>query len=118
MSTDPNMMTIYPSLKPANQWMMQHPSSTLQAILLKTQQLNILNQKVLALLEEKLRPFCQVANYTDGHLVLIVSNSAIATTMYCIIPDLLKTFRQEALLKTLRTIRCKVRPTPMPDEHK
>jgi hypothetical protein len=47
-----------------------------------------------------------------GILVLIVANGSVATQLRFQIPDLLKKFKLDPILKRIHDIQCKVRPAP------
>ena len=64
------------------------------------------------MLPENLASYCQVANLVGNRLVLIVANGSIATQIRFLSADLLEKFKQDAILKRIQGIDCKVRPSP------
>lgn len=85
--------------------------SNLQFILQKSQQLLTLNESVKVYLGPNIRPYCQVANLIDNHLIIVVANGSIATQIRFSVPDLLSKFKQNPLLKNIKSIHCKVQPS-------
>lgn len=69
-----------------------------------------LNTKISAILNKELKESCQVANVINERLILIATNASVATQLRFQIPDLLKRFKKDPLLKKIRDIQCKVRP--------
>ena len=86
-----------------------------QNLLYKVKELSLLNEKVLAFLDVTMIPHCQVANFTEHCLTLIVTNSSMATLLRFQLSDLLKKFQRDPLLKTIKEIKYKVRPLTFKD---
>ncbi len=82
----------------------------LQTVLSKVKAIQTLNQTIIPMLDESLQKYCQVANLTNGVLVLLTANGSVATQMRYTIPDLLKKLRGNPSLRHIREVQCKVRP--------
>lgn len=82
----------------------------LQFVFTKLKQLEILNQRVATYLDDNIAKYCQVANLAEKRLTLIVANGSIATQIRFQSLDLLKKFKQDAMLRHIQDIQCKVRP--------
>lgn len=82
----------------------------LQTVLSKVKAITNLNQLVTPILEENLRPYCQVANLCNGILVMLATNSSVATQLRYQTPDILKKLQGNPSLRHIREIQCKVRP--------
>ncbi len=78
-------------------------------ILQKVNQLNEINRKIADHLDPNLKKHCQVANLNNGQLTIIAANSAVATQLHYMTPDLLRRFRTDPALQSIHTIQCKVR---------
>ncbi len=87
---------------------LQSEHGGLQQILLKVEQLQALNTKILAYIDPQLVPLCQVANIHEQRLVMVVANGSVATQLRFQTPDLLKQFKQDAALSFIREIHYKV----------
>ena len=83
--------------------------SQLKLILDKINKLHQLNLCVRQYLPDHIRPYCEVANYTQHRLVCLVENGAIATAFHFLVPELLKCFQQDPHLSPIKEIICKVR---------
>lgn len=102
------------SKKPAIDYITNHHD--LNFLLSKVKTLNTLDLKVKAYLESPYKEQCQVANLTNRKLVILVPNSAIASMMKYQVPDLLKTWEKDIVLKEINEIEIKVRLTFDPKE--
>lgn len=86
-----------------------------QAIFAKVKLLAELNQYVLAQLSNPtLAKYCQVANFQQNRLVLLVANASIATQLHYELPELTRKLRSLPALAKLESIQCKVRPSYAP----
>ena len=89
---------------------LQQDSKVLDSLLNKLNQLTRLNSILAASLEEKLIPHCQVANYANDSLTVIVYNAIWATQFRFLIPSLIPRLRNEPELAQLKNIVCKITP--------
>ena len=80
-------------------------SGILKSIRQKSQQLVYLNQLVQTVLDNELKPHCQVANYEKGMLTLATDNAAFATQLRYQTPELIKILQQQSPFKDLKNIR-------------
>lgn len=85
----------------------------LQAIHAKIKMLERLSQKVLPLLDSSLAKYCQVANLTNGKLILIAANGSIATQIRFQANEILGKLSKDNSIWQIKGIECKVRP-PQP----
>ncbi|MBX3709316.1 MAG: DUF721 domain-containing protein [Gammaproteobacteria bacterium] len=98
-----------PSCKKANTYI-RSDSRDLCTIFIKVKLLNELTHKIFTLLEPSLVKYCQIGNLTGNKLIFITANGSIATQLRFQSVDLLKKFSQDASLKQIQQIECKVRP--------
>lgn len=89
--------------------LLQPTGRDLQTVLSKVKAINTLNEMVRGLLEEGLRKYCRVGNLSNGILVLLVDNSAVATQMRYVVPSLLQQLRGTKALRHIKEIQLKVR---------
>jgi hypothetical protein len=82
----------------------------LGTLLKKITVLNELSNRLSTFLDEHTRKYCQVSNLTGTTLTLIAANGSVATQLRFQMPDLLRKFKSDAILKRIQTIECKVRP--------
>jgi hypothetical protein len=85
----------------------------LQTVLSKVKAIQTLNQLIIPLLDPSLQKYCQVANLSNGILVLLTANGSVATQIRYATPDLLKKLHGTHALKHIREIQSIVRP-PLP----
>jgi hypothetical protein len=86
----------------------------LQAIFTKVKLLEELNNKVIIFLDENLKNSCQVVNLTGSILTVLTSSGSVATQLRFLVPDLLRKFQSDGVLKKIQHIQCKVRPPQTP----
>lgn len=89
---------------------LQKSGQELQSVLTKIKELERLNQKFLFHLDPALKNYCQIANWQNNRLIILAANASVATQLRFQIPDLLKKFKQDSLLKKFQDIHCIVRP--------
>lgn len=85
----------------------------LQTLLSKVKAIETLNHTLNPLLDPALKAYCQVANLTNGVLVILTANAAVASQLRYQTDDLIKKLHKSPALKHIREIQIKVRP-PMP----
>lgn len=86
-----------------------------QAVFGKLKWLAELNQQVLAVIADPaLIKYCQVANFQQNRLVLLVANGSIATQLHYQLPELTRKLQAIPQLAQLESIQCKVRPSYIP----
>lgn len=103
-----------PQFKKANAFLAYGGGSQdLQAIHAKIKMLQGLSRKVLIHLDPSVAKYCQVANLTNGKLILIVANGSIAMQIRFQTDDLLRKMNQDNSLRHIKEIECKVRPPQM-----
>ena len=95
------------SYKKANSYLLTE-NQDLQFIFAKIKKLGEINKKVLSHMDAALAAHCQVANLTGNCLVILASNSSIATQLRFQAPDLLKKLQQDPALKHVKEIQAKV----------
>lgn len=83
----------------------------LRALTVKLKELAELTNKVSALLDPELAPYCQVANKVGDRLILLTANSSIATKLRFQSVELLRRLRDDPTFKGIRHIEGIVRPT-------
>lgn len=88
-------------------------STVLRAMLSKTEQLAKLNQAVKQYLEPSLAANCQVANLTQGRLILATTSAAWKHCLRFILPDLLSELRKEPEWCSLIAIESFVQPVEL-----
>jgi len=88
---------------------LQSGASSLQHIVQKSQQLQVLNEKILNYLDEDVKTHCRVANMDNGVLTLATDSAAWSTRIRYIAPDLLSTLRKEEKMYSLCSIKCVVK---------
>jgi hypothetical protein len=93
---------------------LQQDSQVIDGVLLKLKQLQNLQNILHGYLEKKLAPHCQVANYENNSLCVITDTALWATQLRFQIPHLLSQLRQHDELKTIKELRCKIRPKQAP----
>lgn len=76
----------------------------------KLSQLERLNERLARYLPPDIKSFCKVANISGNRLILYAANGAIATQVRFQTTELLRQFKQDALLKPIQEIHCKVYP--------
>lgn len=78
--------------------------------------LNRLDGILTAVLEPALAEQCQVADYQNGHLVLICSNASFATRIRMISQQLLESFKEEGVFG-IKSVETRIAPVnrPQPD---
>ncbi len=89
--------------------LLQPTGRDLQTVLSKVKAINTLNEVVQGLLEPNLKKYCRVGNLSNGILVLLVDNSAVATQMKYATPALLSQLRGTKALRHIKEIQLKVR---------
>lgn len=82
----------------------------LSYVFTKAQLLQALNTKCIALLDASLRSACQVANISGSKLTFLVTNGSVATQIRFMVPDLLRQFKLDPQLQSIKDIHCLVRP--------
>lgn len=85
----------------------------LQTLLSKVKAIETLNDTLNPLLDPALKAYCQVANLTNGVLVVLTANAAVASQLRYQTAELIKKLHKNPSLKHIREIQIKVRP-PMP----
>ena len=93
--------------KKANSFL-QTDNYDLQFIFAKIRKLNEINEKVLAILDPALKRHCQVANIVGNKLILLTTNSSIATQIRFQSPDLLNKLHKISSLSHIKEIQAKV----------
>lgn len=88
-------------------------SRDLHFLFSKIKKLDSLNQKISPLLDPAMRKFVQVGNFANNTLILIVANGSIAMQLRFQTTKLIAQFQQDAALRVIKHIECKVRP-PIP----
>lgn len=89
--------------------LLQPTGRDLQTVLSKVKAINTLNEVVQGLLDDGLKKYCRVGNLSNGILVLLVDNSAVATQMRYTVPTLLSQLRGTKALRHIKEIQLKVR---------
>lgn len=89
---------------------LQPSHKELQTVLSKVKAIETLNNTLNPLLDPALRPYCQVANLTNGVLVILTANGSVATQLRYHTADLIKQLHKNPALKHIREIQIKVRP--------
>jgi hypothetical protein len=97
---------------------LQSEHQDLKSLFGKIQLITELNTALKPCLDENLRDYCQVANLLGDKLILLAANGSIATQIRFQTIDLLRKFKQNPTLASIRSIQCKVRPTEMPPASK
>ncbi len=92
--------------KKAYAYLHQH-LSPLQIVFEKVRRLETINQRISAHLDPTLKDYCRVANLNGQQLIMLVANGAIGTALRFQTPDLLRKFKQDSLLKSIKSIQCK-----------
>lgn len=108
MTNKGNVVKDFSSKKADN--FLETDNRDLQFVFTKLKQLELLNQKVVSYLDDNIAKYCQVANVAEKRLILIVANGSIATQIRFQSLDLLRKFKQDAMLRHIQDIQCKVRP--------
>jgi hypothetical protein len=88
-------------------------SSPLQAYQVKHRQMTKLATVFTALVSEEWRKNCQVANFENGQLTLVVNNSGWATKVHYATPELISNLKLDDYFATLRTIKTKIMALPL-----
>lgn len=86
----------------------------LQTILSKIRAIGLLNETVKNLLPSHLQKYCQVANLSNGILVMLTANGSAASELKNHFAPLLHQLHQTPNLRHIREIEVKVRPTSTP----
>jgi hypothetical protein len=84
---------------------LQSPKNQLNKLVVKVNQLRILNQSLSAILESKLAKHCQIANFENGALTIVADNSSWAARIRYMAPDLMKKLRPRPEFSELKSIR-------------
>lgn len=82
----------------------------LQTLLSKVKAIETLNHTLNQLLDPALKEYCQVANLTNGVLIILTANASVATELRYSAADLIKKLHKNHSLKHIREIQTKVRP--------
>lgn len=90
--------------------LLQPKHGDLQTVLSKVRAINTLNHAVQAILPAEVQKYCRVGNLSGGVLVLLVDNSAVATSMKYRLAELLAQLRGSKALRHIKEIQLKVRP--------
>lgn len=90
---------------------LQPNTRDLQTILSKVKAIQTLDNIFIPLLDPALQKYCQVANLTNGVLVILTANGSVASLLHLQNPDLIKKLHKNAALKHIRDIQYKVRPS-------
>jgi len=83
---------------------------SIKSLVHRVNSLKILQTILLKCLPENVSHHCQVANITEGQLVIMVDSANWATQIRFNMGDLLQKLRQHAPLYSLKHISCIVRP--------
>lgn len=86
----------------------------LQTLLSKIRAISLLNETVKNLLPSHLQKYCQVANLSNGILVMLTANGSAASELKNHLNPLLHQLHQTPNLRHIREIEVKVRPTSTP----
>lgn len=92
-------------------------SSPLQAYQVKHSQITKLTSIFTSLVSEEWRTNCQVVNFEEGQLTLLVNNSGWATKVRYATPELIANLKSDPHFATLRTLKTKIMALPL-DEPK
>ncbi len=88
-------------------------NSDLKSLVKKAQAIHDLGQKLQSLVEPALKSRFTLANINNGVATLITDSSAWATRLRYNIPAILDILNNELKLKTVKTIRIKVKPSSL-----
>lgn len=94
--------------------LLQPSHRDLQTILSKAKAIETLNRTLIPLLDPAIQKYCQVANLTNGVLIVLTANGAVATQLRYHVTDIIKKLHQNPALKHIREIQIKVRPAAAP----
>lgn len=89
-------------------------SNELLTVLSKVQAIDRLNKVFKPLVDDKYQRYCQVANLTNGVLVVLTANGSVATQMRYQTRDLIKALRKDPAFSHIKDIQFKVRPRQAP----
>jgi hypothetical protein len=82
--------------------------SGLHVLMHRLKEIEQLNANVNKHLDAALKPYCKATSLANGKLTLVAANSSIASQIHFQSADLLRKFKQDAALKAVQTIQCKV----------
>lgn len=88
-------------------------SSPLQAYQLKHSQITKLIAVFASLVSEEWQTNCQVVNFENGQLTLLVNHSGWATKVHYATPELIAKLKSDQQFATLRTIKTKIKAAPL-----
>ena len=100
----------HPNSRDSSEYLLTSGNSILQEITKKSLQLRNLNQLVLPQLEAELRNQCQVANYRERCLYLLVESSLWANKLQYSLPQLKDQLKQLPEFEKLITIKVIISP--------
>jgi hypothetical protein len=106
-------MTNKPSDPKSFEQMLHHQSAELNNIYAKIQQLQRLQEQWELFLPLNLQPYCRVANFRDGCLIIAVASAAWATQLRYVLPDMLQSLRSQGGLYQLCSISHYIEPDLM-----
>lgn len=86
----------------------------LEQVLERVESLRRLNERVMLCVDPDLQAHCQVANFRQGCLVMVVDSAVWATRLRYSFPELLNRLRFEARLFEVSSLQCVVRKVSMP----
>jgi hypothetical protein len=86
-------------------------NQNLQFILSKVKQISALNKQFQTHIDPNIAQLCQVANLQNGKLIIVAANGSIATQLRFESVNLLRKFKADPLLESIKQIEAKVRPS-------
>lgn len=104
------MNPIDPTANPTFRRILGNRQSPLRQLLLRTQSLSELEQRVLPCIPELLRPHVMIAGIQDGRLLLITSGGAWATRIRQLQDSIVAELRRQAPEYGVQAVSIKVRP--------
>jgi hypothetical protein len=90
--------------------LLQPNTRDLQTVLSKVKAIETLNHTIIPLLDPALQKYCQIANLTNGVLVILTANGSVATELRYHVPDLIRKLQKNHALRHIKEVQCKVRP--------
>ena len=91
--------------------LLQPSHRDLQTVLSKVRAIETLNHTLNPLLDPAIQQYCQVANLTNGVLVILTANASVATQLRYQAADLIKKLHKNPALKHIKEIQSIVRPS-------
>jgi len=93
---------------------LQAKNQNLQSILAKVKQLTELNTHFVKYIDPNIAQFCYVANVINDRLIVIAADGSVATQLRFEAMELIRKFKADPLLKNIKHIESKVRPSFAP----